>query len=142
MTEHRAKHRTGVILMAFILSITCRNAGAGGVLGRLFTTLEERELLDDFRLLPPVNFGQPQSVETHETAKNNPVSETFTVNGLVHRASGRSTIWINNTRILLDSTNILQQPASGNQRGDVLFEIPDHGSFIRLHSLDRHNPDN
>jgi hypothetical protein len=63
-------------------------------LGRLFTTPEEREMLEALRRQPP----KPQAEATPvvpPVVKPAPVAPNVTMNGLVRRSRGRGMVWVN-----------------------------------------------
>ncbi|MGQ0593888.1 MAG: hypothetical protein ACT4QB_14955 [Gammaproteobacteria bacterium] len=69
-------------------------AGQAQDLGRLFTTPEEREMLEALRRQPPKPQTEaapvgPPAVEPQPPASN------VTMNGLVRRSRGRGMVWVN-----------------------------------------------
>jgi len=63
-------------------------------LGRLFTTPEERDMLEALRRQPP----KPQAEATPvvpPVVKPAPVPPNVTMNGLVRRSRGRGMVWVN-----------------------------------------------
>jgi len=136
MTAYRKKHWMQVIFIVVILAEICRDSSAGEQLGRLFTTPEERSILDSMRKQPKDGFVGTFSVQTRDMDTDERSGEALLINGLVYRANGRNTIWINNARILLDNGDNRQQPAAPGITGDVLSESPDYRQSIKLHNRD------
>ncbi len=62
-------------------------------LGRLFTTPEERQMLEALRRQPPKPETEP--VVDAAPVEPAPVVPQVTVDGLVRRSRGQSTVWIN-----------------------------------------------
>ncbi|MGH8119765.1 MAG: hypothetical protein ACRESK_04030 [Gammaproteobacteria bacterium] len=118
--------------MAALLTEIFPDSSAGELPGRLFTTPEERNILDSLRSPPANNFEQPLLVDDLVVSEDKLASQSFTINGLVYSARGGSTAWINNKRILLNSTHIRRQPSAGGRIGDVLIDFPDYGATVRL----------
>lgn len=119
-----------------ILAQICGESSAGEQLGRLFTTPEERRILDSMRKQLKDGFVGPFSVQSLNTGADEPTGETLLINGLVYRANGRNTVWINNARILFDNGDTRQQPGAPGTTGDVLSESPDYWPSIKLHNRD------
>lgn len=66
-------------------------------LGRLFHTPDERSRLDHARTLPPAQ-AKPAPVPTVAKpvlVKPRPEPKIITVNGIIQRSDGQSTVWIN-----------------------------------------------
>jgi hypothetical protein len=63
-------------------------------LGRLFTTPEEREMLEALRRQPPKPQTEAAPVVT-PTVEFAPVVPNVTMNGLVRRSRGRGMVWVN-----------------------------------------------
>jgi hypothetical protein len=63
-------------------------------LGRLFTTPEEREMLEALRRQPPKPQIEAVPVVT-PTVESAPVVPNVTMNGLVRRSRGRGMVWVN-----------------------------------------------
>ena len=69
-------------------------AGQAQDLGRLFTTPEEREMLEALRRQPPKPQAEAAPVVT-PTVESTPVVPSVTMNGLVRRSRGRGMVWVN-----------------------------------------------
>ncbi|MGH8578067.1 MAG: hypothetical protein ACREXJ_14400 [Gammaproteobacteria bacterium] len=63
-------------------------------LGRLFTTPEEREMLEALRRQPPKPQTEAAPVVT-PTVESAPVVPNVTMNGLVRSSRGRGMVWVN-----------------------------------------------
>jgi hypothetical protein len=63
-------------------------------LGRLFTTPEEREMLEALRRQPPKPKIEAAPIVT-PTVESAPVVPNVTMNGLVRRSRGRGMVWLN-----------------------------------------------
>lgn len=82
-------------LTAFIAAVPL--APAAEPLGRLFFTPQQRATLDTAR--KQKNRATIATEETQEAAPAPPVPETITVQGVVRRSDGKSTVWINNRAV-------------------------------------------
>jgi hypothetical protein len=116
MTEaNRFKARVGVTAILTVLA----TAAEAQDLGRLFTTPEEREMLEALRRQPPKPEAAPAPVET--PVEPAPVAPAVTMNGLVRRSRGRGMVWVNGVTSLegdLDSQGIAVDV--GGVRGTTL----------------------
>jgi len=95
-------------------------AGQAQDLGRLFTTPEEREMLEALRRQPPKPQTEAAPVVT-PTVKSAPVVPNVTMNGLVRRSRGRGMGWVNGVTSLegdLDAQGIAVDV--GAMRGTTL----------------------
>lgn len=89
-------------------------------LGRLFTTPEEREMLEALRSQPPKPQTEAAPVVT-PTIESAPVVPHVTMNGLVRRSRGRGMVWVNGVTSLegdLDAQGI--EVDVGAMRGTTL----------------------
>jgi hypothetical protein len=80
---------TGLLALAIFAA-----AGQTQDLGRLFTTPEEREMLEALRRQPPKPQTAAAPVVT-PTVESAPVVPNVTMNGLVRRSHGRGMVWVN-----------------------------------------------
>jgi len=89
-------HRPKVCARATsILALTtCVAVAQPQDLGRLFTTPEEREMLEALRRQPPKPQTEAAPVVT-PTVESAPVVPSVTMNGLVRRSRGRGMVWVN-----------------------------------------------
>lgn len=69
-------------------------------LGRLFTTPEERQMLEALRNQPPRAEAPPEPLETEALAPEPPPVQRVRVDGFVSRSRGNNTVWINGTNSL------------------------------------------
>ena len=69
-------------------------------LGRLFTTPEERQMLEALRNQPPRPEAPPEPLETEAPAPEPPPLQSVRVDGFVSRSRGNNTVWINGTNSL------------------------------------------
>ncbi|MBA2592714.1 MAG: hypothetical protein M3495_20470 [Pseudomonadota bacterium] len=92
MRAHRGKawtRFTGPLALA-----ACAAVAQAQDLGRLFTTPQEREMLEALRRQPP----KPQTEAAPVVApavESAPVVPNVTMNGLVRRSRGRGMVWVN-----------------------------------------------
>lgn len=87
--------RAIIFLLAFSVSTPAFSAET---LGRLFFTPEQRALLDSARKQKIKIVEEPQATPAAVVAQP-PPPEDMSVNGLVTRSDGGSTIWINNKTV-------------------------------------------
>ena len=106
MRAHRGKawtRFTGPLALA-----ACAAVAQAQDLGRLFTTPQEREMLEALRRQPP----KPQTEAAPVVApavESAPVVPNVTMNGLVRRSRGQAMVWVNGVTSLegdLDSQGI------------------------------------
>ncbi|MGH8570573.1 MAG: hypothetical protein ACREXU_21850 [Gammaproteobacteria bacterium] len=92
MSAHRFTARTRITgllaLAAFAAIVQAQD------LGRLFTTPEEREMLEALRRQPPKPQAEAAPVVT-PAVESAPVAPNVTMNGLVRRSRGRGMVWVN-----------------------------------------------
>ena len=69
-------------------------------LGRLFTTPEERQMLEALRNQPPLPEAPPEPLEPEALAPEPPPVQSVRVDGFVSRSRGNNTVWINGTNSL------------------------------------------
>jgi len=135
MTGHRDSRFLLIMTAAFMLAHYCRTPCAEE-LGRLFTTPEERSLLEQLRN-PPAETSQAPPADDPARAERESLNNDVTVKGLVYRKNGRGTIWINSSHMRAQQ---LQINADGNDAGDVQIKIPDSKSVIRFRPAKVHHP--
>ena len=97
-------------------------------LGRLFSTPEERKLLNQLRR--EYEYGKPEVAEEEKL----PPVEQVTINGVVVRSSGVNASWINGSSILGDSASRegIRVETEDTQGGTVRIMLPDGLESIRL----------
>lgn len=130
-----------LMIMAFIIAVPCGNSYAEDF-GRLFTTAEERSLLEKMRNKPSIRIDQMPPVDDHRIGEGKPVDSGIIVKGFVYRKSGRSTVWINNSHTFMDIINVQQLSDVADEAGtdSVLFNIPEYKVSIRLRTKEMHHP--
>ena len=69
-------------------------------LGRLFTTPEERQMLEALRNQPRRAEAPPEPLEPEVLAPKPPPVQSVRVDGFVSRSRGNNTVWINGTNSL------------------------------------------
>ncbi len=115
---HRSKiWSTGAGLFALVAFAA---AGQAQDLGRLFTTPEEREMLEALRRQPPKPQAEAAPLVA-PTVEPTPVAPNVTMNGLVSRSRGRGMVWVNGVTSLegdLDAQGIAVDV--GAMRGTTL----------------------
>lgn len=93
-----------LVMLALLTAPVCQ---AAEPLGRLFFTPNERAELDRMRRMPPV--AEPKPVVSIAARKpvppSLPASNIVTVNGIVQRSDGSSTVWINNQPLAEDEAH-------------------------------------
>jgi hypothetical protein len=92
-------------------------------LGRLFSTPEAREALNDLR--NQYEYGKP----AQPAAEQGPVIEHVTVNGFVIRSNGQNSSWVNGTSI-----------PSGEATQEGIRVVPSGSSAVRIELPNDLNP--
>jgi hypothetical protein len=114
-------------------------------LGRLFTTPQQREVLEKLRHQKPV-----EEITAPEILFEEPVVETekpeiggITVNGLVYRKGGKSTAWINSANTLEGNfgNEYIQIDARNIKPDDVEIVIPVSEKSVKLKAGDTYDPE-
>ncbi len=114
-------------------------------LGRLFTTPEERNMLEKLR------HEEPMEVKPVEIFIEEPVVEEeevkpdiggITINGLVYRKGGKSTAWINNSNTYEGdlSNQYLRISTENIEPENVQIEIPESVTKITLKVGETYDP--
>lgn len=100
-------------------------------LGRLFSTPDERALLDELRRERQIVDPDPQVVET---VTDTPLVEQVTINGLVLRSSGVNSAWINGRQVDggARTREGVQVDTSATQGGRVKITLPSGAETIDL----------
>jgi len=113
-------------LAIILLFVTCTATGAE--LGRLFFTPDQRAKLDDARRrnlrIDFGNEGEPAATPAP------PVAQHFSVNGVVRRNDGKSTVWINNRPVGEPSADGVSVSAGRDNR--IRLTVPDSGRSLDL----------
>ena len=102
-------------------------------LGRLFFTPAERVHLDELRRKPP---APPQVAVTTqpEAVPAAPTPQYITVNGVVRRSDGNSTVWVNNKPVTgqRSEDGVVVTPSGTRGSGNVTLRVPETGRTIDL----------
>lgn len=131
--------RFPLILTAIIMLAQFSGISGAAEWGRLFTTPEERSLLEKLRN-PPTGTSHAPPADDPAKAQKALRNGDFTVGGLVYRKNGRSTVWINTSHIRTYGPRVqkLQINADISHAGDVLIKISDGKAIIRLRPEEMH----
>jgi hypothetical protein len=108
-------------------------AGSAQELGRLFSTPDERAILDEIRRDRDMAIPEsaPQPVATVEAPK----VEQLTIDGLVIRSGGANSAWINGRPVSDGWTTregVRVDTASGQSGGTVKFTLPSGAGTVAL----------
>lgn len=125
MTGHRDRRFPLIMFMAFMLAHYCGISRAGE-LGRLFTTPEERSLLEKLRKPLLAGTSQLPPPDDPAIAVQQTGNSDVTVKGFVYRKNGRSTVWINSSFVHAHETpdRRLRITTDASTAADVLIDIP------------------
>lgn len=118
--------RSGWLIVAAVLLVSDA-AGAQG-LGRLFSTPEERGLLDVLRARNEVR--APSGPEQREEPAR--VPSRLMVNGLVTRERGPDSVWINGERVSRDEMTSEGIRVQGEAGARVRLILPRDAGSVRL----------
>jgi len=102
-------------------------AGAGAELGRFFFTPAQRTALDEARRRPHV------AAKVEKTLP--PAPEVVTLNGVVQRSDGTTTVWLNNKPVRSGETDEGLQvapSARSGMSGNVTVRVPQTGRVVDL----------
>jgi len=113
-------------MAAAIVLMLGAGAAAGADLGRLFFTPEQRATLDNAR---KQNIRSEIGSENEQQAA--PVPQNISVNGVVRRSDGKSTVWINN-RAVTDRLTGGISVSTGKNDGRVKLTMPESGRSVDL----------
>jgi len=113
-------------LLLLLLAAGYGTAAAGAELGRLFFTPAQRAALDSARkqnVRTELGNDNPQ-----ETA---PLPQNITINGLIRRSDGKTTVWVNNRAVTEQQPNgVNVVPYKNDNR--VKLTTPDSGHSVDL----------
>ncbi len=142
------QHKKNLVFVS-ALSAMIFNVSFAEELGRLFTTVEERQMLDGLRNAKPKEIEVVEVVEVIEIVPEEVVEEEpkpviggITVNGLVYRKGRKSTAWINNENTYeghLSHQYIHIDPENINPDG-IQVEIPENVTDISLKVGETYDP--
>jgi hypothetical protein len=104
-------------------------SGQSESLGRLFFTPSERARLDDLRHRPP---PPPVEIAKPEQPLPAPGPRYVTVNGVVRRSDGESTVWLNNKPVRGQQAEqgLLVAPTRGQPPSHVTVRVPETGRSV------------
>lgn len=104
-----------LLLVVALLMGALPAANAADAIGRIFFSPDQRAQLD---------LARSQRVVASQ-AKDEPVPEFVTYNGIVRRSDGKATVWVNN-KAMSDSELGVAQPLSGriDRNGQILLQAP------------------
>ena len=117
----------------------------GAELGRLFTTPQERAMLEKSRHRPaPQVEKQPKRIEKKPSSAMEEIKAPprITINGVVSRTDGTSTVWVNGMNSLeddLDAQHIYVDPTS-TQGEKVTIRLPNSPRELRLKPGETYEP--
>jgi len=97
-------------------------------LGRMFYTPAERATLDEMRKRPAPVLVQEKTIEAP------PAPEYVTLNGVVRRSDGTTTVWLNNKPVQgqRSSEGLILAPARAGTPGNVTVVVPQSGRKVDL----------
>jgi len=97
-------------------------------LGRMFFTPTERATLDEMRKRPAPAVAQAKAPEAP------PGPEYVTLNGVVRRSDGTTTVWLNNKPVQgqRSSEGLVLAPARAGMPGNVTVVVPQSGRRVDL----------
>ncbi|MBA2352011.1 MAG: hypothetical protein M3Q32_10370 [Pseudomonadota bacterium] len=107
---------------------------APAALGRLFFSPNQRAELDRARHAPPIAVPKPvmQVVAKPVALPPSPAPEIVTVNGMIQRSDGQSTIWINNKPVSDHETAAAIAIKNREGAGRVTIRIPDSQRSLQM----------
>ncbi len=112
-----------LLLVVAVILVTLPAARAADAIGRIFFTPAQRAQLD---------LARTQNIVTSQ-AKDEPIPEFVTYNGIVRRGDGKATVWVNN-RAMSDAELRAAQPLSGriDRSGQILLQAPQGAGSLQL----------
>lgn len=115
------------IIAVFLMLLPSLGMAAEQALGRLFFTPEQRARMDVAR-------QQERSIKIDtDQQENAPLDVNITLNGVVTRSDGKSTVWINNREQSGDKAgSAIAVPGRGKPAGQVSVTTPDAKRSIPL----------
>lgn len=118
-----------IYLPLLLLALTCGSALADAQLGRLFFTPAERKALEDARRR---NVRAELEAEEAASRPKAPRPRSVTVQGVVRRSDGESTVWINGKPVEGSTADGLKVRVTAGQGGAVIVHEPRKGQTLRL----------
>ena len=110
-------------------------AAPAPTLGRLFFTPEERARLDALRRRPPPAQQPPVAAAQPESIPHAEAPKYLTLNGVVRRSDGSTTVWLNNKPVRGQTTaeGIVVAPSGrAGTPGNVTVRVPQTGRSVDL----------
>jgi hypothetical protein len=104
------------------------------VLGRLFFTPAERARLDELRRRPPPAPPEVASAAKPEPPPAPPSPQYVTLNGVVRRSDGTTTVWLNNKPVTgpRSDDGLVVTPSGRSGSGNVTVRVPETGRSVDL----------
>ena len=104
------------------------------VLGRLFFTPAERARLDELRRRPPPAPPEVASAAKPEPPAAPPSPQYVTLNGVVRRSDGTTTVWLNNKPVTgpRSEDGLVVTPSGRSGSGNVTVRVPETGRSVDL----------
>ena len=115
-----------------LIVMTATGVATAAELGRMFFTPAQRAALDAARKQNVrVDIGNEDNEKPATAAAPAPVPQNVSVNGLIQRSDGNSTVWLNNKPITGQSSGGLN---ISTRKGDtrVKLSVPDTGRSVDL----------
>jgi hypothetical protein len=117
------------IVMALLAGAAAPAFGQEPPLGRLFLTPDQRAALDNARR----NRIRAEALAaTAEKKPKIPLSRTVTINGVVNRSDGESTVWINGHPTDGETADGMRVVVTPGSDSSVVLREPEKGRQIRL----------
>jgi hypothetical protein len=110
------------------------HAAQDPALGRLFFTPPERERLDQLRRTPPAPTEVAKQAAPPQ-APPPPQPHYVTVNGIVRRSDGESTVWLNNKPVQGEQASeglVVTKPNRATAPGHVTLQVPESGRRVEI----------
>jgi hypothetical protein len=104
------------------------------MLGRLFFTPAERARLDELRRRPPPPPQPVTAAAQPESPPAPPSPQYVTLNGIVRRSDGATTVWLNNKPVTgpRSEEGLVVTPSGRSGSGNVTVRVPETGRSIDL----------
>jgi len=114
--------------LAAIILMLCAGPLAAADLGRMFFTPAQRDTLDNAR---KQNIRVEIGSDNEQAAAPAPVPRNVSVNGVVRRSDGKSTVWLNN-RAVSEPRAAGINVAPGKTDNRVKLSVPESGRSVDL----------
>jgi hypothetical protein len=127
-----AKGFLGAVALAVLGAMLAAPASAQR-LGRLFTTQEERQVLEEARREYEYGAPAPESPSVPQPQQTESVVSKLTINGVVLRSSGVNSTWVNGSPVLGGVTREgLRVEADRHSGGNVRITLPSGVGTVQL----------